>query len=232
MACPHRLRLIISENPGGVWGGYNSGRHSNRHVVENCLTLHINELLRQGAILPGYTCFGSVGWTNASTGQQCASIRYEADLSDTTGPGVRLQYTAKGVPKDYVVRLEATPCPYGGVRWWWVCPMSGLRAAKLHLPPGATVFASRQAYGLAYRSQREVPMDRSHARQRRLYAKLGGEYRYFEQMPPRRPKGMRRTTYERLTAEVFAAIVRHNGIFSAGASRILARPGGGRPSPP
>lgn len=213
-------------------GGYNSGRHSNRRIVEACLTLHINGLLRQGAILPGYNCLGSVVWTDAHTGEKHASIRYEADLIDTATAHVRLQYTVNGTPKDYVVNLETTPCPYGGSRWWWVCPVSGRRAAKLHLPPEAAVFASRQVYDLAYRSQRQVPMDRSHARQRRLYAKLAGQYDYFEQLPPRRPKGMRLTTYERLTAEVFAAIERHNAIFRAGASRILARPGGGRPSPP
>jgi len=40
-------------------------------------------------------------------------------------------------------------------------PRTGRRAAKLYLPNGAFTFASRQAYGLAYRSQRETSHDRA-----------------------------------------------------------------------
>ena len=50
--------------------------------------------------------------------------------------------------------LETTPQTFGGRRWWFVCPRTGVRAAKLHLPNGAFTFASRLAYRLAYARDR------------------------------------------------------------------------------
>ena len=50
---------------------------------------------------------------------------------------------------------------FGGLRWWFVCPRSGRRAAKLHLPPGGKYFAHREAYGLTYRSCQESGKFRS-----------------------------------------------------------------------
>ena len=84
------------------------------------------------------------------------------------------------------------------------------------------MFLSRRAYRMAYASERGGPTERSHTRQGRLYAKLGGEYRFFEQCPPRRPKGMHRRTYERLLAEVERAVDTHHDIFMAGSVRFLA----------
>ena len=55
------------------------------------------------------------------------------------------------------------------------------------------------------------------------YRKLGADYQYYEQPPPRRPKGMHRSTYERLTAELYDAMEMHNEIFEIGAVPILAR---------
>ena len=162
-------------------------------------------------------------WGQLPAGEKAASIGYEASLEDPETAWARLHYTANGTARDYRVRLEATPCLYGGRRWWWVCPVSGRRVAKLHLPPGATIFAARKVYRLAYRSQREVPIDRTHARQARLYRKLGGDYCQYEQPPPPRPKGMHHATHERLEAELFAAMEAHEAAFTIGASAILAR---------
>jgi Response regulator receiver domain len=44
---------------------------------------------------------------------------------------------------DSWIELATTPQPFGGRRWWFVCPRTGTRVAKLHLPPGAPTFASR-----------------------------------------------------------------------------------------
>jgi hypothetical protein len=79
---------------------------------------------------------------------------------------VRLKYTTtrwdgERRESDYWIQLETTPQPFGGRRWRFVCPRTGRRAAKLYLPNGAFTFASRQAYRLAYRSQREAPHDRA-----------------------------------------------------------------------
>ena len=67
---------------------------------------------------------------------------------------MRLHYRLNGEPKDFRVPLETTRPNYGGRRWWFRCPANGRRVAKLHSPPGGDIFASRRAYGLAYRNQR------------------------------------------------------------------------------
>jgi hypothetical protein len=162
-------------------------------------------------------------WSDARSGEKIASIDFEASLTSQEHAWWRLRYIDDGQLKDYRVQIEASPCHYGGMRWWWVCPISGQRVAKLYLSPGATVFAARQTYRLAYRSQRDAKIDRTHARQRRLYSKLGGEYDYFEQPPPNRPKGMHHRTYERLIADLYAAMEVHEWVFISRVSAFLAR---------
>jgi hypothetical protein len=204
-------------------GGFGSGRQGGRATVERGLMLDINRLLQYRDILPGSHVSGDLTWSYVHSGEKVASVGYEACMLDRTASWVRLHYNANGKPEDYRVQLVASHCNYGGVRWWWVCPVSGRRAVKLYLPPGATVFAARQTYRLPYRSQREAPIDRTHARQRRLYSKLGGEYDHYEQPPPARPTGMHRKTYERLKADLYAAMEAHERVFDAGASAIMAR---------
>ncbi len=93
---------------------------------------------------------------------------------------MRLKYTStrwdgERRELDYLIHLETTAQPFGGRRWWWICPRTGRRAVKLYLPNGAFTFASRQAYRLAYRSQRETARDRALRRAFKLREKLGGD---------------------------------------------------------
>jgi len=76
---------------------------------------------------------------------------------------------------DYWIQLETTPQPFGGRRWWFVCPQTGGRAAKLYLPNGAFTFASRRAYRLAYACRREPAHYRALRRAFKLRGKLGAE---------------------------------------------------------
>jgi hypothetical protein len=166
---------------------------------------------------------GKLTWINSRTGQETGSIGYEANLRDHEAPWIRLSYTVAGNVQDYRVTLESTPCRFGGLRWWWLCPRTSHRSAKLFLPPGCTMFLSRRAYRMSYGSERGGPVDRSHARQARLRAKLGADYRVFMEFAPPRPKGMHHRTYERICDDLDAAILRHEAIFALGAARIAAR---------
>jgi hypothetical protein len=62
---------------------------------------------------------------------------------------------------DYTVRLDHTFPFYGGVRWWFRCPLSRdgydcqRRVAKLYLPPGGRYFGCRHCYNLTYKSCQE-----------------------------------------------------------------------------
>ena len=204
-------------------GSWLSGRQPEKVTVESCLVLNLAPMLRSGSIKPGECVASAWTWTNTRTGGARATIAYEANLVDQNAAWVRLHYTVSGKPEDYRVWLRRVPCRFGGYRWWWQCPRTGQNSAKLYLPPGGTMFLSRRAYRMAYLSERGGPVDRSHRRQARLYAKLGKQYVLFDECPPNRPKGMHRRTYERLEAEAMAAIDRHNVIFMAGAARIMAK---------
>jgi hypothetical protein len=147
---------------------------------------------------------GSIVWTNTSTGEQVGSIGYEAHLGQESGC-VRLKYTTtrgngERRESDYWIQLETTPQPFGGRRWWFVCPQTGVRAAKLYLPNGAFTFASRRAYRLTYACQREPVHYRALRRAFKLRGKLGAEGGIGDYV--RKPKWMRGRTFERTMARI------------------------------
>ena len=57
---------------------------------------------------------------------------------------------------DYAVTLTATPCHFGGKRWWFLCPSLACnwRALKLYLIDGEG-FGCRHCYRLTYASAQE-----------------------------------------------------------------------------
>ena len=188
-------------------GGYGSGRGGGRPTTEDGLTLSLSKLLRDKLFRPGSACYSSLIWTNTATGERVGSIGYEAHLSQESGR-VRLYYTTtrwdgERRESDYWIQLVTTPQPFGGRRWWFVCPRTGRLAAKLYLPNGAFTFAARQAYRLAYRSQREAPHDRALRRAFKLRGKLGADGDIGDYVP--KPKWMRWPTYDRKLEEIFAA---------------------------
>jgi hypothetical protein len=119
------------------------------------------------------------------------------------------------------VALTTTPCRLGGRRWWWRCPKTGRRCAKLYLPNGGRRFLSRAAYGLAYASQAENAVVRAHRRAGRIHRELGSDERLAGAPAPPAPKGMRHVTYERLVVELDEAGRALDRAFLVGAARIL-----------
>ena len=147
---------------------------------------------------------GSIVWTNTKTGERAASIGYEAHLGRESGR-VRLRYTTsrrdgERRESDYWIELVTTPQPFGGQRWWFICPRTGVRAAKLHLPNGAFTFASRRAYRLAYACQREPAHERALRRAFKLRSKLGAEDGIGDYVA--KPKWMRWQTFERAMTKI------------------------------
>jgi hypothetical protein len=187
-------------------GGYGSGRSGGRPTTESGLTLTLSKLFRDGLFRPGCAWGGSLVWRNTTTGERVGSIGYEASLGQDSGR-VRLKYTTRSDGErresDYWIQLETTYQPFGGRRWWFVCPRTGKRAAKLYLPDGAFTFASRQAYRLAYACQREPVHYRALRRALKLRGNLGGTGGLESYIP--KPKWMREATYDRKLEEIFAA---------------------------
>lgn len=187
-------------------GGYFSGRHGGGPVVEDGWKLDLAHCIRQGMFRPQQWCAGTMKWTRTNTGEVTATIGYEANLLDPAAAWVRLHYTTTSrstgakTDRDYRVQLGTTRPHYGGLRWWFRCPITGRRARVLYLPgSGGGVFACREAYGLAYRSQRQTPEDRAIERSRNAREKLGVADQNMLEMPwcPK-PKWMRWATHRRL----------------------------------
>jgi hypothetical protein len=173
---------MISEYRVIAMGGIGSGRWGSRPIVEHCKTVSASRLWRGGG------CNGVECWPSL--------------IDDETG-SAEIYFTLRdGRRQQQSVALTSTPCHLGGRRWWFVCPLSGRRVGTLHLPPDGTMFASRQAHRLGYRSQRIGPLDTAHARLARLYAKLDAQYHGWLGPPPPRPQGMHRETYLRLLARI------------------------------
>jgi hypothetical protein len=114
--------------------------------------------------------------------------------------------------------------PYGGRRWWFVCPPTHRWVAKLFLPNGGWYFWSRQAYGLGYGCQRETLLDRRMRKARKLSYALGGDGDM--DLPPQKPKWMRWKTYERKLAAWEEAAVAADALFGLRCAGLLARLGG------
>jgi len=185
-------------------GGYGSGqwyRWSTRSVIEDGLTLDLYRLIRQNNIRPGAWTSGTLNWSVVDTGEHVASIGYEADLTDSDSAWMRLKYTRNDISENYLVDLATTRPNFGGRRWWFLCPAKRIRVTRLHLPRGGDKFASRQAYGLAYRCQNEPLEDRIATKAHRLRRRLGGEPG-FDQPFPSKPKGMHWRTYNQMCDEI------------------------------
>jgi hypothetical protein len=152
-------------------GGPGSGSHyhwwrsSTKAVVEECLRLDANSMTRQGALRPGlWRPDGTWRWSRG-TGreEQTVSIGYEVGTTDPAWPWLRLFYTFLPTREriDYRVSLQTTRPRFGGLRWWFTCPLTlngagcGRRVGKLYLPPGARYFGCRVCHKLTYRSAQE-----------------------------------------------------------------------------
>ena len=125
-------------------GGYQSG------FVDDGLTLDVNRLLQRFEILPGRYVSGTLRWT---TEDGLATVGYEASLVTLRRAWLRLSYTIADLGRgkidhhDYRIRLTTTRTHLGGIRWWFRCPATQLRTAKLYLPAKGSRFLSRRAYG-------------------------------------------------------------------------------------
>ena len=136
-----------------------------KDTVEDCRSVSIAFLKKHGYFSSyGYRS-GTITWTNNWSGNK-NSIGIAVYISESENY-VRFQYTttdrntAEKTEYDYKVSLTTTLCNYGGVRYWFICPLSingvycGRRVAKLYKAPGANYFGCRHCYNLSYESRNE-----------------------------------------------------------------------------
>ena len=196
-------------------GGYNSGRWGGQATVEGCRSL----VLSVDRVMGGYDKalrkldlrapsddkplnipWHPRRWTRSGESEPWAEVELRLELR-AHGGTAWLRYdiehaTRPTGPQHYSISMVATPCRFGGQRWWWICPATLRRVSKLYLPNGGQRFLSRGAYRLAYASQRQDPIGRMHDRSRKLYTRLGADYGGLSPEWPPKPKGMHWRTYE------------------------------------
>ena len=164
---------------------YGAGRPALHVKAEHCRQLDVRRWHREGVLQAG--TFGSWVWSDSATGERTGRIGY------SVGDGfVNLNYSVNDQPSNQRVALTRTPCNYGGVRPWFVCPVRGERVAVLFLRAGR--FACRQCQRIAYASQSDDAMGRNWRRQGKLESRLGQWWA--------RPRGMHRETHERLMSAI------------------------------
>lgn len=137
------------------------GRHwgtSAKQELDYCKKVEIS-WLKKHDYLSGWKS-GSIEWTNGYSGVK-TSIGVTLSLEDKC---VRFYYTTtyqNGEKKDfdYKVWLATTPCNYGGVRYWFLCPLvkngvyCGKRVGVLY--KGSDYFGCRACQNLVYSEQNE-----------------------------------------------------------------------------
>jgi hypothetical protein len=184
-------------------GGYRSGRYGGRPTDEATGSFIIDiAALRRSGLKAGPVRALRYAWTSSYDGEFAVDM-----LIDTRNPeDAWIEFwhaTRDSDPKEirYRVLLTATRPPFGGLRWWFVCPRTGRRAQKLFLPLGGRHFWSRDGYQLGYACQRETKTDRRFRKARKFKRSLGGDGEYGNPIPPK-PKGMHWRTYERKAAQL------------------------------
>lgn len=180
--------------------GFGGGRPAKRPKLDGGLKLDLYRLKRQGWLVPGASTSGSLTWTSKRTGAQIAAIGF-AVTATAEGGSARLTYTTtlhdgRRVASDYSIALASTSQPFGGRRWWFLCPITGTRAAVLYLPAAQTRFASQAGLRGSYRTQRIADHDRAMELAQDINMGLGGDGDLFDFWTPKPPR-MRWSTYRR-----------------------------------
>jgi len=176
---------------GIAWRG-EMGRYGGKATTSDFLRLDVRYLQRKGFLGPGR--FATLRWSR--NGEPFASMGLRADFSCVVLTYRHRRYDEEWKDEEYPVRLEWTPCNYGGSRPWFRCPAMGCgrRIAVLY---GSGIFACRQCHRLAYESQREPAYSRALSRMQAIREKLGGSGSMIEDFPSK-PRGMHWRTYSRV----------------------------------
>ena len=149
-------------------GGYGSTRwmwHTRKTTVEECRILPVFDLSREGIFTWNSRRQGTLTWTNEQTCEKVASMGFAVN-TEVEPPWLRLHYSistwqGEKIDCDYKVFLQTTRPNFGGLRWWFICPLSVnhqvclRRVAKLYLPPGGRYYGCRYCYNLTYKSCQE-----------------------------------------------------------------------------
>jgi len=136
-----------------------------KDTVEDCRSVSISFLKKHDYLSENSCRSGRISWTNfyeeetssigivVSTFEGEKYVRFYYTVTNRSS-GVKTDY-------DYKVSLNTTLCNFGGVRYWFICPLSrngvycGRRVAKLYKAPGGNYFGCQHCFDLSYESRNE-----------------------------------------------------------------------------
>jgi hypothetical protein len=198
-------------------GGLGSGRtnYTRTPTVEACYSLDVNTLTdvidRPGTVT-------AMWWGDHDDPEGSIALRIDGDQDDERASAVGLSYTItdghSGEERGHTYRvpLKYTDCNFGGKRPWFRCPsvVDGEhcheRVGKLYRPPREDLFLCRHCYNLGYTSSRTSGdvMKQAELRFRRVHEQIDGQRPHPSEylVPPDRPTGMHRSTYEELVTDI------------------------------
>jgi hypothetical protein len=168
-------------------------------ICENCLSIDVRQLHRDGRFMTPQSF--PMAWKIGD--EPCGEIQIQTELNV-----VILRFQCKDVETskwnlvEQSVPITWTACALGGQRPWFVCDVlnSGVRCehrvAKIYLGT-SPVFACRHCQCLTYASQNKTTRLRLIGKAMKIRMKLSGSPNLCEPFPDR-PKGLHRSTYERL----------------------------------
>jgi len=145
-----------------MFAGYR-GVGNKKTRVDEARPIDILDLQRKGVFVNGPTWNWTVSWSRND--QVVASISYRVESGDNGQISLRFMYTITdgktGNKKDfnYSIPVVSTSCNYGGVRWWFVCPLvvngqaCTRRCRIVYMPQGAEYFGCRECHQLTYESR-------------------------------------------------------------------------------
>jgi hypothetical protein len=119
--------------------------------------------MREGILKAGVWQRGEWCWyRDTAMKEKTSGIGYEVNTT-TQSPWLRLfhSFSRSGESVDYRITLLTTTPRFGGLRWWFLCPLvvngrsCERRVGKLYLPPRGRYFGCRHCHQLTYRSCQE-----------------------------------------------------------------------------
>jgi len=195
-------------------GGYNSGRHGWRGVIEQRRRLDVRRFQQYNLLNKP----GSAGiWRWSQDGETTGTVGYL--VRDDT---LELRYTASDEDGSqdirYWIGVERGACRYGGHRFYWRCPFCHRRCEVLAMAHAGREWACTRCLRLRYVSQGLAPADRMQRRADAIYDRLGGS---DAEGMVYKPKWMRWRTFNRLMEQADYFAGESDAAFALRAMRMM-----------
>lgn len=134
--------------------------YSTKGTVEGARSISITFLKRHGYLNKGEHWKGTSTWSRH--GEVIASVDHSINADNSS---IQFMYSFTHEEdetkkyQNYSVPIVCTPCHFGGVRYWFLCPSCGKRVGVLYLA-GKYVFACRGCWNLTYESCNQSGMSK------------------------------------------------------------------------